>query len=248
MTDWQNRVGVVTGGASGIGRAIVDALVAEGCRVVIVDRDEEAGAAAVAALGDGTRFVGGDVGDPATAESAVATAVEAFGPPSMLVNGAQGSVQRPLLEQTRADFDLALDTGLHATFNFMKAAHPHLLETGGAIVNFASGSGLDGMPTQASYAAAKEAIRGLSRVAANEWALDGIRVNVVCPIAATGGVKAWSENFPEEYARIVAKNPMGRWGSPEDDIAPIVLFLLSDASRYMTGQTVMADGGAIKLR
>ncbi|ANH37058.1 2-(S)-hydroxypropyl-CoM dehydrogenase [Nocardioides dokdonensis FR1436] len=247
-TEWSDRVGVVTGGAAGIGRAIVGALVAEGCRVVVVDRDEQAGAAVVAELGERTRFIGGDVADPATADRAVAAAVESFGPPAMLVNVAQASRQAPLLEQDRADFDLALGTGLHATFNFMKAAHPHLLETGGSVVNFASGSGLTGMPTQASYAAAKEAVRGLSRVAAQEWAGDGIRVNVVCPIAATGGVMAWAERFPEEYQGIVAKNPMGRWGDPDQDVAPVVLFLLSDASRYMTGQTLMADGGATMLR
>jgi len=88
----------------------------------------------------------------------------------------------------------------------------------------------------------------LSRVAANEWAEEGIRVNVVCPLAFTEGVKQWKENFPEQYAEIIDKNPMHRFGDPQKDVAPIIAFLLSDDSQYMTGQTLMADGGDIKLR
>ncbi|NKT26376.1 SDR family oxidoreductase, partial [Rhodococcus hoagii] len=92
------------------------------------------------------------------------------------------------------------------------------------------------------------AIRGVSRVAANEWAADQIRVNVLCPFAATEGVVAWQEAFPERAAATIAKVPLQRIGDPETDIAPIALFLASDDSKYMTGQTVMADGGSLKLR
>ena len=101
---------------------------------------------------------------------------------------------------------------------------------------------------QASYAAAKEAIRGLSRVAANEWAQDGIRVNIVCPLALTEGVEKWKETNPEQYKEVAEQNPMQRFGDPQKDVAPVVAFLLSDDSQYMTGQTLMADGGDIKLR
>ena len=100
---------------------------------------------------------------------------------------------------------------------------------------------------QASYAAAKEAIRGLSRVAANEWAEDGIRVNVVCPLALTEGVANWKKEQPEQYEAVAQKVPLHRFGDPQKDVAPIVAFLLSDDSQYMTGQTVMADGGSVKL-
>src|SRR5699024_10409507 len=113
---------------------------------------------------------------------------------------------------------------------------------GGSIINFASGAGLSGQPNQASYAAAKEAIRGLSRVAAREWANDGIRVNLVSPVAHTGGVDAWSRSHPEQYEQVLSGIPLGRMGDPEQDIAPIVLFLASDDSQYMTGQLLMADG------
>lgn len=87
----------------------------------------------------------------------------------------------------------------------------------------------------------------ISRVVANEWAKDDIRVNVVCPMAMTAGVKAWSESAPELYQESLSKVPLGRFGAPETDVSPIVAFLLSDDAKYMTGQTLMVDGGANKL-
>lgn len=248
MTRLQDRVAVVTGGAAGIGRALVDAFLAEGAKVVLVDQAIDQGERVAAELGDNAAFVGGDVGDRAVAEKAIGVAAEKFGPVSVLVTCAQGSVQKPFLEQTLEDLEVSMRSGLQQTWNFLQVAHPHLQQTRGSVITFASGAGLDGMPTQASYAAAKEAIRGLSRTVASEWARDGIRVNTICPVAATEGVQAWAEAFPDAYAKTVAKNPMGRWGDPREDIAPIAVFLASDDSRYMTGQTLMADGGTQKLR
>lgn len=144
-------------------------------------------------------------------------------------------------------WDLSFATGFQATRNFMLAAYPQLATSGGSIVNFGSGAAITGQITQASYAAAKEAIRGLSRVVANEWAKDDIRVNIVSPMAMTQGVKAWSESAPELYQESLQKAPLGRFGDPATDVAPIVAFLLSDDSAYMTGQTLMADGGANKM-
>jgi NAD(P)-dependent dehydrogenase (short-subunit alcohol dehydrogenase family) len=145
-------------------------------------------------------------------------------------------------------FDISFNTGFYPTVHLMQACYPQLKESKGSIINFGSSSGLEGMPTQTSYAAAKEAIRGVSRVAANEWAADQIRVNVLCPFAATEGVVAWQKAFPERAAASVAKVPLQRIGDPETDIAPVALFLASDDSKYMTGQTLMADGGSLKLR
>ncbi|MFC8872185.1 SDR family NAD(P)-dependent oxidoreductase [Streptomyces sp. NPDC057148] len=177
------------------------------------------------------------------------TFVDRFGSVDVLVNNASVSRQKPFEDQTDDDWNLAMDTGLYATRNFMLAALPELKKTGNAsVVNFGSGAGLNGQPNQASYAAAKEAIRGLSRVAANEWARHDIRVNVVCPMALTAGVAAWAEARPEQYAQSAASVPLGRFGDPDRDVAPIVGFLASDGARYMTGQTVMADHGAVKLR
>ncbi|MFE2334001.1 SDR family oxidoreductase [Streptomyces sp. ARC32] len=245
----QGRTAIVTGGGSGIGGAVTRLFVARGARVVIVDLNEEAGRSVADELGDAVVFLRGDVGDRKVADTAVATAVDRFGSLDVLVNNASVSRQKPFEEQTDDDWDLAMNTGLYATRNFMLAALPELKKTGNAsIVNFGSGAGLNGQPNQASYAAAKEAIRGLSRVAANEWAPHNIRVNVVCPMALTAGVAQWAEARPEQYAQSAASVPLGRFGDPERDVAPIVAFLASDDAQYMTGQTVMADGGAVKLR
>ncbi|MGW2341354.1 SDR family NAD(P)-dependent oxidoreductase [Streptomyces sp. NPDC001661] len=245
----QGKTAVVTGGASGIGGAITRLFVARGARVVVVDLQEEAGEAIAAELGDAVVFLRGDVSDRKVADTAVATAVDRFGSLDVLVNNASVSRQKPFEEQTDDDWDLAMGTGLYATRNFMLAALPELKKSGNAsVINFGSGAGLNGQPNQASYAAAKEAIRGLSRVAANEWAPFNIRVNVVCPMALTSGVAAWAEARPEQYAQSAASVPLGRFGDPDRDVAPIVAFLAGDDAQYMTGQTVMADGGAVKLR
>lgn len=245
--DLQGKVAIVTGGASGIGGAISTLLTGRGAKVLAVDIDEQAGAALVERSGGSAAFLAGDVSDPGVAQDAVARAVEQFGHLTGLVNNAHASRQALFGDLTAQDWELSFGTGLWATRNFMLAAHPHLKEHGGSVVNFGSGAGLNGQVTQAAYASAKEAIRGLSRVAANEWAADGIRVNVVCPIALTAGVAHWRDSYPDMYAEVVAKIPLGRFGDPEGDVAPVVAFLLSDDSRYMTGQTLMADGGATML-
>lgn len=242
------KVAIVTGGAAGIGGAISRVFVRRGARVVAVDLAEEAGAALVAELGEAVAFVAGNVADPAVAARAVAVAVERFGHLDTVVNNAHASRQAPFVELTEAAWELSLGTGLVATRQFMLAAYPELRRKGGSVINFGSGAALEGQPTQAAYAAAKEAIRGLSRVVASEWAAEGIRVNVVCPIALTAGVANWKENFPDLYNTTLTKIPLGRFGDPEEDIAPVVAFLASDDSRYMTGQTLLADGGSSKLR
>ena len=244
----ENKTVIVTGGAAGIGGGISRVLVARGANVVAVDINADAGAALEAELGDKVAFLQGDVGALEVAERAVAIAVERFGGLNGVVNNAHASRQAPFVELTQEMWDLSFSTGFIATRNFMLAAHPHLVAAGGgSIVNFGSGAAIVGQPTQAAYAAAKEAIRGLSRVVANEWAADRIRVNVVCPMALTDGVKAWSEAYPDLYQHSLEKVPLGRFGDPQTDVAPIVAFLLSDDSVYMTGQTLMADGGANKV-
>lgn len=242
------KTAIVTGGAAGIGGAISRVFVRRGARVVAVDLSEEAGQALVEELGDAVVFIAGDVSDPQVAARAVAAAVQHFGHLDTLVNNAHASRQALFTELSDAHWALSLDTGLMATRHFMLAAYPELRKKGGSVINFGSGAALEGQPTQAAYAAAKEAIRGLSRVVANEWAAEGIRVNVVCPIALTAGVEHWRENFPDLYQGTLTKIPLGRFGDPEQDVAPIVAFLASDDSQYMTGQTLLADGGSSKLR
>ena len=248
MKNLKGKVIIVTGGAAGIGGAMTTELTERGASVVAVDLNEEAGRKKVASNPAQIAFLKGDISKEAVAKEAVKLAISKFGKLTSIVNNAHASRQKPLMELTEDDWELSMNTGLKGTLNFMKAAYPELKKTKGSIVNFGSGAGLLGQKNQGSYAAAKEAIRGLSRVAANEWAKDGIRVNIVCPLAFTEGVKQWKENFPDQYEEIISKNPMNRFGDPQKDVAPIIAFLLSDDSQYMTGQTLMADGGDIKLR
>jgi NAD(P)-dependent dehydrogenase (short-subunit alcohol dehydrogenase family) len=130
----------------------------------------------------------------------------------------------------------------------MQAALPYLKESKGNVINFASGAGLMGQETQAVYAAAKEAIRAVSRVAANEWGRFGINVNIISPLANTPGVEAWAKAQPEYYEAVKSKIPMGRFGDVEEDIGAVAVFLASKESQYITGQTIMVDGGSVMLR
>ena len=240
---------IVTGGAGGIGRGITRAFVKEGARVLAVDIDDAAGAALVAELGDDrVRYLSADISRESSAAAIVAAAIEAFGRLDVLVNNAHASRQALLLETTQEMFDLSFGTGFYPTFRLMNCAHPHLAETGGSVINFASGAGISGNATQGSYAAAKEAIRAISRVAANEWARDGINVNVISPLALTEGVQAYLESTPGIEKKLLAGTPMRRFGDPEADIGRVAVFLASDDAAYMTGQTLMADGGSVMLR
>lgn len=248
MKNLKDQVIIVTGGAAGIGGAITTELTERGAHIVAIDIDEDAGKKKVASNPEQIAFLKGDISKESVAKEAVKMALDKFGKLTGVVNNAHASRQKPLMELTEEDWSLSMDTGLKGTLNFMKAAYPELKKAKGAIVNFGSGAGLTGQKNQASYAAAKEAIRGLSRVAANEWAEDGIRVNIVCPLALTEGVAKWKESHPDQYEEVAGKNPMQRFGDPQKDIAPVVAFLLSKDSQYMTGQTLMADGGDIKLR
>lgn len=224
MKNLKDKVIIVTGGASGIGGAITTELTERGACVVAVDLNEAAGKEKAASNPEQIVFLKGDISKESVAKEAVALAISKFGKLTSVVNNAHASRQKPLMELTEEDWALSMNTGLYGTLNFMKSAYPELKKTKGAIVNFGSGAGLLGQKNQGSYAAAKEAIRGLSRVAANEWAEDGIRVNVVCPLAFTEGVKQWKENFPEQYEEVIGKNPMQRFGDPQKDVAPIIAF------------------------
>lgn len=244
----QGKTAIITGGAGGIGGAITRVFVEQGANVLFVDIDDERGVALESELGSASKFLNINISESGAAEKIRDAAVAAFGSVDILVNNAHASRQALLVDHTAEMFELSFNTGFYPTVHLMQACYEQLKASSGSVINFASGSGLEGMPTQTSYAAAKEAIRGMSRVAANEWAADGIRVNIICPFAATEGVLAWQKAFPERAAESVAKVPLQRIGDPVTDIAPVVVFLASEDSKYMTGQTLMADGGIIKLR
>jgi NAD(P)-dependent dehydrogenase (short-subunit alcohol dehydrogenase family) len=153
-----------------------------------------------------------------------------------------------LLEHTDEIIDLCFNSGFRGTFYFMQACYPYLKVRGGRIINVGSGAGLDGMAGQAAYGACKEAIRALSKTAAREWGADGINVNVICPLAKSPGVAAFLKNAPHMEAKMTAGNPIARIGECEADIGPVAVFLSSDDSRYVTGQTLPVDGGSVLIR
>jgi len=180
----------------------------------------------------------------AVVQNVVQQAVDTFGNIHVLINNAQASASGvPLAAHTTEQFDLAVYSGLYATFYYMKACYPYLAQTKGTVINFASGAGLFGNFGQSAYAAAKEGIRGLSRVAATEWGKDGINVNVVCPLAWTAQLDAWSKANPEAYAANVKLPPMGHFADPETEIGRACVALASPDLKYMSGETVTLEGG-----
>jgi len=249
MRQLDGKAAIVTGGARGVAKGVATAFVKAGARVLLVDREEALGRATEAelrALGADAHFMAVDLADRAGLPGIVARAVSLFGGLDILVNAAQASQQLSLAETTDEALQLALDTGLWPTFVLMRSAYPHLVASKGNVINFATGAAMDAIPTQGSYVAAKEAIRAISKVAASEWGPEGVRVNIICPFANSPGVQAWKEWAPDDYATQVAKVSLRRVGDCETDIGAAAVFLASDAAGYITGQTLMVDGGQTK--
>ena len=249
MGQLDGKAAIVTGGARGVAKGIATAFVKAGASVLIVDREADLGRATEAelqALGGDVAFLAMDLADRAALPSIVSTAVDRFGKLDILVNAAQASRQLPLADTTDEAMELSFDTGFWPTFTLMRAAYPHLVESRGCVINFGSGAAFDGLPTQGSYTAAKEAIRAISKVAANEWGPQGIRVNIICPFANSPGVQAWRDYAPDDYAAQIDKVSLRRIGDCEKDIGAAATFLASDAAAYITGQTLMVDGGQTK--
>lgn len=170
--------------------------------------------------------------------------IKTFGRIDVLINNAQASASGvPLAEHTTEQFNLALYSGLYAAFYYMKACYPHLVKTRGSVINFASGAGLFGNFGQCAYAAAKEGIRGLTRVAATEWAKDGINVNIICPLAWTAQLEQFQKAYPDAFEKNVHTPPAGHFGDAELEIGRVCVQLASPDFKYMTGETLTLEGG-----
>ena len=243
------NVTIITGGGKGIGFGLAQAFAQEGSDLVITGRtesrlldakkrlEEEYGIEVLPIVADGA--------DEAAIKNVVAKAVDKFGKITTLVNNAQVSKSGlPLVEHTKEDFDLAIYSGLYAAFFYMRECFPYLKESKGSVINFASGAGLFGKLGQSSYAAAKEGIRGMSRVAASEWGPDGVRVNVICPLAMTESLREWKEHYPELYEKTIQGIPLGHFADPKEDIGRVCVFLASKDAHYVTGETITLQGGS----
>lgn len=188
--------------------------------------------------------VSADSDNEAVVENVVKKTIEEFGRIDVLINNAQASASGvTIADHTTEQFNLALYSGLYATFYYMKACYPYLCKTKGSVINFASGAGISGNFGQGSYAAAKEGIRGISRVAATEWGKDGINVNVVCPLAWTVQLEQFKNNYPEAFEKNVKMPPMGHFADSETEIGRVCVQLASSDFKYMTGQTITLQGG-----
>lgn len=251
MNRLSGKVAIVTGGSQGVGLGIARTFIREGASLVITGRDAAKlaeAAKALKALGGLVVDYAGTVGVKADAEGAVARAIESFGRLDILVNNAQTSKPGTPLEQTDDEtLRMTVESGLYGTFQHMQAAFPHMKDGGGSIINMGSREGIFGGVGFAAYAATKEAIRGLSRTAAREWGKHKIRVNVVCPAALSPIAVKYLAEHKAEAEMYLQQIALGYFGDPEDDIGPVALFLASDESRYVTGQTINADGGQMML-
>lgn len=249
MKRLEGNVTIITGGGKGIGYGMAEAFAEAGSNLVITGRTlsrlEAAKDKLEMAYGVKVLPIVADGADELAIKNVVTTTIAEFGKINTLVNNAQVSKSGlPLINHSKEDFDLAIYSGLYATFFYMRECHPYLKETHGSVINFASGAGLFGKLGQASYAAAKEGIRGLSRVAAAEWGPDGVRVNVICPLAMTESLQEWKTSYPDLFEKTIQGIPLGRFADPKDDIGRVAVFLASEDAHYITGETITLQGGS----
>ena len=248
MGSYDGRVVLVTGCGQGLGFDMAHAYADAGAKLVMVELNSHTLAEKAEQLrvcGTDLVAVQGDVSHRATAQAAVAQALEAFGRIDVLLNAAQYlTLPIPFAEQDDEHIEKMVHSGIFGTMYFMQAAYPALKEGRGAVINIASGAGVVGNIGQGAYAATKEGIRGLSRVAAREWGREGIRVNVISPASNSPSMEAWFKDKPKEREAVLAGVAQGRFANGYRDLGAVALFLGSPEC-FLTGQTLQVDGGTV---
>lgn len=240
---------IVTGATSGIGRAAAEAFAMEGAALVLTGRDTEALAEVHASIGDAGKkavLCPANLADAGSADRIVAAAVDAFGGVDVLVNAA-GIIASGSIESTSdAAWDAMMAVNLVAPFRLMRAAAPHLSARKGAVVNVSSVNGLRAFPGLLAYNVSKAALDHLTRCAALDLAPKGVRVNAINPGVTVTNLHKRSGMDDAKYAAFLERSkethPLGRPGRPEE-VAELILFLASDRSGWMTGETIPIDGG-----
>jgi NAD(P)-dependent dehydrogenase (short-subunit alcohol dehydrogenase family) len=246
----EKQVAIVTGGGQGVGRGVALGVAQEGAKVAVLGRTLakcEAVAAEITGVGGQAIAVDCDVEHREQIEAAVTRVVAEWGRVDLLVNNAHNKFYASIRKLTDEQMDAMWRSGPMASFRFMQACFPYLRETKGCVINMGSGSGILPAGAMSGYAMTKEAVRTLSRVGAIEWGRAGIRVNSICPLADSPG----SDDFDGStgaYEEVTARIPLGHWGDAESDIGRGVVYLAGPDGKYITGTTLMIDGGFNYLR
>jgi NAD(P)-dependent dehydrogenase (short-subunit alcohol dehydrogenase family) len=246
----ESKVGLVTGAGSGIGKASALAFAREGAKVVVVDTIAEYGEDTVKSIkraGGEACFIRTDVSKAGEVESMVKKTIETYGRLDCAYNNAGVVITPRLIPETREeDWDHVINVNLKGVWLCMKYEIPQMIKSGkGAIVNASSMVGLIGLAKRSSYAASKHGVIGLTKVAALEYANVGIRVNAICPaVVRTPLVESIIQSDPEAESQLMSMIPMERLGTVEE-MAEVVVWLLSDASSFITGHALAVDGGVV---
>ncbi|SFR90311.1 SDR family NAD(P)-dependent oxidoreductase [Sphingomonas jatrophae] len=246
-----SHVVLVTGASGGVGRGIAIACGQAGWTVWIAARraaEGEAVADEVTAAGGAGRFVACDAGDDASVQAAIAAVIARDGQLDGAVHNATSGLSAtkhgPLASYGVADMEDQIAVGVRGAWLLARHAFPHLKATGGALLVLTSEAGFEGKAGLPVYAGVKAAQRGFLRALAREWGPEGVRVNGLAPLATTPALVTAFAHDPEMEKRVMGRNPLGRLGDPVRDIGGAARFLLSRESAYVTGHTLMADGGA----
>ena len=244
----KGQVALITGAGQGIGQGMAIALAKRGAHVVAVGRTvakcEDTCRQIEAMGGPACMALQGDVSQLETLPGLVEQTIARFGRLDILINNAVHASIGPLLKQKMENVEMSFRTGPFATLALMQACYPHLKERGGCIVNMASSAAKRwDMCNYGVYAAEKDAIRALTRTAANEWGPDNIRANCILPHAMSPALEKWMTHRPDEAAAYVKGIPPQRVGDCEQDIGEFVALLCSPYSSYVNGQSIALDGG-----
>jgi len=248
----EGRVAVVTGGGSGIGLGMATAMASHGATVILACRRVEVGEPVAAELRESGLAVSCVKCDVTVAEevaTAITTAVDKFGRLDCLIHNAVAGTfdgAGPLTQASATGWKMLVASSLRASFDCAQASYPHLKDSKGSLILLTSASGMEGSVGLPLYGVVKAAQRTLAKGLAAEWGPDGIRVNTVAPLALTPAFDRGLAADPSLIDRLESSTPLGRIGDPTRDVGPVAVFLASDLSRHVTGQTIVADGGGFR--